>query len=68
MINFMNYLFMNQCFFVMIWIWNKFICLKTPNQQNAAYDTEDLKFQPYIVFPLGEKSKIKIEYSIEKQI
>ena len=43
----------------------KFIFQDT-NQQNADYDTEDFKFQPYVVFPLGEKSKIKIEYSISQ--
>ena len=36
------------------------------NQQNAAYDTENLKLQPYIMFPLGERSKIKIDYSISQ--
>ena len=37
---------------------------KDTNQQNASYDTKNLEFQPYITFPLGEKSKIRIEYSI----
>lgn len=37
---------------------------KDTNQQNASYDTKNLEFQPYITFPLGDKSKIRIEYSI----
>ena len=37
---------------------------KDTNQQNASYDTKNLEFQPYITFPLGERSKIRIEYSI----
>ena len=39
---------------------------KDTNQQNASYDTKNLEFQPYVVFPLGEESKIRIEYSIAK--
>ena len=40
------------------------LSVKDTNQQNASYDTKNLEFQPYITFPLGEKSKIRIEYSI----
>ena len=39
---------------------------KDTQQQNAAYDTDSLNFEPYIVFPIGENSNFKIEYSIEK--
>ena len=39
---------------------------KDTNQQNAAYDTGDIKFQPFVSYSLGEKSKIKIEYSISQ--
>lgn len=39
---------------------------KDTNQKNAAYDTGNVKFQPYISYPLGEKSKIKIEYAISR--
>ena len=36
------------------------------NRQNAAYDTGDLLFQPFVTYPLGERSKIKIDYSISQ--
>ena len=39
---------------------------KDTKQQNASYDTASLSFQPYVTFPLGEKSKFRIEYSISK--
>ena len=39
---------------------------KDTKQKNARYDTENLTFQPYVSFPVGEKSKFKIEYSISK--
>ena len=38
--------------------------LKDTNQQNASYDTQNIQFQPYISYPLGLKSKIKLDYSI----
>ena len=38
--------------------------VKDTKKQNAAYDTEIVKVQPYVVYPLGERSKIKIDYSI----
>ena len=38
--------------------------VKDTKKQNAAYDTETVKVQPYVVYPLGERSKIKIDYSI----
>ena len=40
--------------------------LKDTKRQNAAYDTEDLRFRPYLAFPLGEKSKLKINYTISQ--
>ena len=40
--------------------------VKDTKQQNAAYDTESLLFQPYVVYPLGDRSKIKIDYSISQ--
>ena len=40
------------------------LSIKDTKKQNAAYDTENLSVQPYVVFPVGQKSKIKIEYSI----
>ena len=40
------------------------LSVKDTNQQNASYDTKNLEFQPYITFPLGENSKIRIEYSV----
>ena len=40
--------------------------VKDTKQQNAAYDTANLQFQPYVVYPLGERSKIKIDYSISQ--
>ena len=30
------------------------------------YDTENVKLQPYVVYPLGDRSKIKIDYSISQ--
>ena len=42
------------------------ISLNDTDQQNAAYDTENLQFKPYVVFPLGERSKIKIDYAISQ--
>ncbi len=39
---------------------------KDTQQQNAAYDTDSLNFEPYVVFPVGENSNLKIEYSIEQ--
>ena len=39
---------------------------KDTNQQNASYDTGNIKFQPYVSYSLGEKSKIKIDYSISQ--
>ena len=38
--------------------------LDDTRKQNAAYDTQNIQFQPYVVYPLGIKSKIKIDYSI----
>ena len=42
------------------------LSVKDTQQQNAAYDTDSLNFEPYVVFPVGENSKFKIEYSIEE--
>ena len=42
------------------------LSFKDTNQQNAAYDTANLQFQPYVVYPLGERSKIKLDYSISQ--
>jgi outer membrane protein insertion porin family len=42
------------------------LSVKDTNQQNAAYDTENLQFQPFVVYPLGERSKIKIDYSVSQ--
>ena len=39
---------------------------KDTQRQNAAYDTDSLNFGPYIVFPVGEKSNLKFQYSLEK--
>ena len=38
--------------------------LDDTKKQNAAYDTQNIQFQPYVVYPLGIRSKIKIDYSI----
>ena len=40
------------------------LSLKDTNKQNAAYDTENLMFQPFIIYPLGQKAKLKVDYSI----
>lgn len=40
--------------------------VKDTRRQNAAYDTGNLMLQPYFVYPLGERSKIKIDYSISQ--
>ena len=42
------------------------LSVKDTQQQNAAYDTDSLNFEPYLVFPVGENSNLKIEYSIEQ--
>ena len=42
------------------------LSIKDTKQQNAAYDTENLQFQPYVVYPLGERSKIKVDYSLSQ--
>ena len=42
------------------------LTLADTKQQNAAYDTENLRLQPFITYPLGERSKIKIDYSISQ--
>ena len=42
------------------------LSVKDTKKQNASYDTENLQFQPFIVYPLGERSKIKIDYSISQ--
>jgi len=40
------------------------LSVKDTKRQNALYDTEKLQFQPFVVYPLGERSEIKIDYSI----
>ena len=40
------------------------LSLKDTNQQNAAYDTKNTKFQPFVMYPLGKTSKLKLNYSI----
>ena len=40
--------------------------VKDTKKQNASYDTENLQVQPFVVYPLGERSKIKIDYSISQ--
>ena len=40
------------------------LSLKDTNQQNAAYDTKNTKFQPFVVYPLGKMAKLKLDYSI----
>ena len=42
------------------------LSLKDTQQQNAAYDTEDVQFQPYVVYPLGELSNVKLDYSLSQ--
>ena len=42
------------------------LSVKDTNRLNAAYDTGDLLFQPLVTYPLGERSKIKIDYSISQ--
>ena len=42
------------------------LSVASTNRQNAAYDTGDLLFQPFVTYPLGERSKIKIDYSISQ--
>ena len=40
--------------------------LKDTKKQYAAYDTQNISFQPFIIYPLGVKSKVKIDYSIDQ--
>ena len=40
--------------------------VKDTEKQNAAYDTKYIKFRPLVTYPLGEKSKIQIEYLISQ--
>ncbi len=53
----------------MIWDFGINVSFKDTNKQNADYDTDSLNFCNLIViFPIGEKSNLKIEYSFRKQI
>ena len=40
------------------------LSIEDTKQKNAAYDTENLSFQPYVVFSVGERSNFRIDYSI----
>ena len=40
--------------------------VKDTEKQNAAYDTKYIRFKPFVRYPLGEKSKIQIEYQISQ--
>ena len=40
--------------------------LKDTNKQNANYDTSALELQPYLIFPVGDKSTLKIDYSLSE--
>jgi len=40
--------------------------VKDTEKQNAAYDTKYIRFRPLVTYPLGEKSKIQIEYLISQ--
>ena len=40
--------------------------VKDTEKQNAAYDTKYTRFRPLVTYPLSEKSKIQIEYSISQ--
>jgi outer membrane protein insertion porin family len=42
------------------------LSIKNTKRQNAAYDTGNLLLQPYVAYPLGQRSKIKIDYSISQ--
>ena len=42
------------------------LSLEDTKQQNAAYDTANLQLQPYVVYPLGKRSKIKFDYSVSQ--
>ena len=42
------------------------LSVKDTKKQNASYDTENVQLQPYVVYPLGDRSKIKIDYSISQ--
>ena len=39
---------------------------KDTNKQNANYDTSALELQPYIIFPFGDKSTLKVDYSLSE--
>ena len=39
---------------------------KDTNKQNANYDTSALELQPYLIFPVGDKSTLKIDYSLSE--
>ncbi len=36
---------------------------KDTNKQNADYDTSAILLQPYVIFPIGDKSTLKVDYS-----
>ena len=42
------------------------VSLKDTKKQNSRYDTSAVKFQPYLVFPIGSNSKLKFDFSIEE--
>ena len=35
---------------------------KDTNKQNADYDTSAILLQPYVIFPIGDKSTLKVDY------
>ena len=39
---------------------------KDTNKQNANYDTSALELQPYLIFPIGDKSTLKVDYSLSE--
>ena len=42
------------------------VSLEDTKKQNSDYDTSALEFQPYFIFPIGDKSTLKIDYSLSE--
>ena len=40
--------------------------IKDTSKQNADYDTANIQLKPFVTYPVGEKSKMRLEYAISQ--
>tara|TARA_A200000113_G_scaffold225337_1_gene245858 strand:+ start:1663 stop:3963 length:2301 start_codon:yes stop_codon:yes gene_type:complete len=40
------------------------VSLQDTNKLNSDYDTSSIQFQPFLIFPIGDRSKLRFEYSL----